>query len=92
MNASLLDVLHDAANYHGPGGVCHGVHIELEGIFEELVDEDRMLWRRIHRVGHVSVECARIVDNRHRSSPEHVRRTHHERVADGARHLARLVA
>ncbi len=43
MNARLFDVLHDAADDDRSCGVRDGIHVELEGVLEELVDEDRML-------------------------------------------------
>ena len=42
VDARLLDVLHDAADDDGAGGVRDRVHVELDGILEELVDQDRM--------------------------------------------------
>ena len=43
VNARLLDVLHDAADDDGAGRVGDGVDVEFEGVFEELIDEHRVL-------------------------------------------------
>ena len=40
VDAGLLDVLHDAAHHHALA-VGDGVHVDLEGVLEELVDQDR---------------------------------------------------
>ena len=65
VNAGLLDVLHDAADDDGAGRVGDRVDVELERVLEELVDQHRMLRRRVDRVGHVAVERVR----RRRRSP-----------------------
>ena len=42
MDAGLLDVLHDPADDHGAGRIGHRIDVELDGILEELVDQDGM--------------------------------------------------
>ena len=42
VDARLLHVLHDPADDH-PLAVGDGVHVDLEGVLEELVDQDRVL-------------------------------------------------
>ena len=39
MNAGFFDVLHDAANDDGAGGIGHRVDVELEGVLQEAVDQ-----------------------------------------------------
>ena len=39
----LLHVLHDPADHHLAGGVAHGVHVDLDGVLQEPVDEHRAL-------------------------------------------------
>ena len=46
MDARLLDVLHDAADDDRAGRIGDRIDVELDGILEELVDQDRMLRRR----------------------------------------------
>ena len=72
MNARLLDVLHDAADDDGAGGIGNRVDVELEGVLEESVDENRVFGRRVDRVSHVAVERADIVHDSHRPPAEHV--------------------
>ena len=81
----LLDVLHDAADDDGAGGVGDGIDVELERVFEELVDQHRMLGRRIDGVRHVAIERRHVVDDRHAAAAEHVRRPDDDREADARR-------
>ena len=82
VNAGLLDVLHDAADDDGAGRVSDCIDVELEGVFEELVDEDGMPRRRGDGVGHVAIQRRRVVDDRHAAAAKHVRRPDDEREAD----------
>ena len=50
MDAGLLDVLHDAADDDGARRVGERVHVDLGGVLEELVDQDRMLGRGVDGV------------------------------------------
>ena len=49
VDAGLLDVLHDAADDDGAGRVGDRVDVELDGVLEELVDQDRMVRARPRR-------------------------------------------
>ena len=91
MDAGLLDVLHDAADDDRAGRVGDAVDVELDGVLEELVDEDRPVGRRLHRRRHVAIERGHVVDDRHGAAAEHVRRTDDEREADLQRDVARLL-
>ena len=62
-----------------------------KGVFEKLVDQDGVPGRSINGLGHVTVERAGIVDDRHRAPPQHIRRPHNEGVADRPRDLPRLL-
>ena len=42
MHAGLFDVLHDAADVHLVA-VRQGVDVDLDGVFQELVYEDRVV-------------------------------------------------
>ena len=59
VDAGLLDVLHDAADDDVPARVGERVHVDLGRVLEELVDEDRVLGRRLDRVPHVAIERRR---------------------------------
>ena len=40
MDPRLFDVLHDPGDEDVTGGVAHGVDVDLDGVFEEAVDQD----------------------------------------------------
>ena len=92
MNARLLDVFHDPADDHRAGPIGDGVDVELERVFEELVDEHGMLGRRVDGVRHIAVERRGVVDDGHRASAEDVRRPHDDRESDVRRDDARFFA
>ena len=92
VDAGLLDVLHDPADDNRAGGIRDGVDIELERVFEELVDQHRVLGRGFDSFGHISVERTGIVDDGHRAAAEDIRRPHDEGVADLGCHLPRFGA
>ena len=89
MDAGFLDVLHDAADHDGAGRIGDCVDVELDGVLEELVDQDRVPRRRGHGVEHVAIERAHVVDDGHGAAAEHVGRPHDQRKADLGRDLAR---
>ena len=74
MDAGLLDVLHDAADDDRAGRVGDRIDVELDRVLEELVDQDRMLRRRLHRRRHVAIERRHVVDDGHGAAAEHVGR------------------
>jgi len=49
MDPGVLDVLHHAAD-DAPRAVGQGVHVALEGVLEEAVDQDGMLGRDARRL------------------------------------------
>ena len=102
MDAGLLDVLHHAADDHVVAVGDH-VDVDLDGVGQELVDQDRRVLLAVPRAARlsrrdasiaVSTKCSSpdgVVDDLHRAAAEHVRRAHHHRVADALGDLARLV-
>ena len=81
VDAGLLDVLHDAADEH-PRAVGDRVDVDLDRVLQELVDQDRMLGRHLHRLVHELAEVLLVVDDTHRAPAEHVGRAHEHRIAD----------
>jgi len=75
MDAGALDVLHDAAD-HDVAAVAHGVDVDLDGVLEEPVDEERPVGRRGERTADVALEVVRLVDDLHRAAAEDIKRTH----------------
>ncbi|CCJ77186.1 hypothetical protein BN135_2250 [Cronobacter muytjensii 530] len=89
MHARLFDMLHDAANQHH-FAVTDGVHINLNGIVQEAVQQHWRVVGNAHRRLEVATQVGFVVDDFHRAAAQHVRRAHHQRVADFFRFLDRL--
>ena len=86
MDAGGLDVFHQAADHHLAAVVAEGIHIHLDGIFQVLVDQHRMVGLHLHGLHHVAVEFLLIEDHLHGAAAEHVAGAHHHRVADPVGH------
>ncbi len=84
MDAGFLQVLHDAADEE-VGAVVQGVHIELDRVVEEPVDQERLalldhdLAGRPHEVVAQRIGA---VDDLHAATAEHEARAHEHGVAD----------
>jgi len=100
MHPGLLDVLHHAGDHHLSGGVADRVHVDLDRVFEEPVDEDGPLGRQppfpaegteprelLHGPGQPGV----VVHDLHGPPSEHVARADESRVADALHHPPRFV-
>jgi hypothetical protein len=90
VNAGVLDVLHDAAD-DAAAAVRDRIHIGLERILEEPVDQHRVLRRHPRRAGEVRAERRLIVDDLHRAPAEDVGRAHQHRVVHPGGHPHRLL-
>ncbi len=90
MYAGFLDVFHDAAD-DTPLTVSDGVHVNLYRIFEELVYEYGVISGGLHCPRHVFGQAFVVVDHLHGPATEHVRRTHHYRIADSIGGVDRFV-
>ena len=103
VHARLLDVLHHPGDEDVAGAVPQGVHVHLDGVLQEPVDEDGALGgdaalaieraaaltaRPEHR-GQAALEAVVVVDELHVAPAEDVARPHQDRVPDLARHRAR---
>ena len=73
------------------GSVAHTIDVDLDGVVEETIDQDRIAFRRVERRAELRLELALIVDDLHRAPTEYVTRTHQQRVADSFRDLDRAV-
>ena len=89
VDTGFLDVLHHADNDR-PLSVANGVDVDFDRIFEELVDQDRVIRAGLDSIDHVTIEAVLVVDNLHRSPAQHKARAHHDRVADPLGDLPRL--
>ncbi len=81
MNAGLLDVLHDAGDNHILG-VAERVHVHLDGVLQEVIDQHRPLLRILHRLAHIARHGLGVVGDDHGPPAEHIAGPHQHRVAD----------
>src|SRR6185295_5098777 len=81
MNASFLDVLHDAANEYVLA-VGERVYVDFNRIGKIAVDQYRALARHNHGFLHVALKARRVVDDLHSTAAEYVGRPDHHRIAD----------
>ena len=90
VHAGLLDVLEDASDEQFLA-IEHDVDVDLDGRFEEAVDEDRLVPRRSQRRTDLTCERRRVVDDAHRTAAEHERGPHEHRIADAPGDLVSLL-
>ena len=90
MNPRLLDVLHDAA-HHDALSITDRVHVDLDRVGEEAVDQDRMLRGRAHGEAHVAPKLFHVLNDLHGATAEHVGRPDEDRVSDLFRDLFGLL-
>ncbi len=81
MDSGLFDVLHDAAD-DDPLAVGHRVDVDLGGLFEEMVEQDRPVRIDSGRPFEVLGEFVGTVDDLHGATAENIGRPHQERVAE----------
>ena len=90
MHACLLDVLHDAANQH-PLAVADRVHVHFDRVVQEAVQQHRRVVGDRDGGLEVALEVDLVVDDLHCAAAQHIRRTHHQRIAEAGRFLDRLL-
>ena len=54
-NPCLFDVFHNAANYYLSGVIGDRIYIYFNGIFQELINQNRMFWLYLHSINHVAL-------------------------------------
>ncbi len=98
MHAGLFDVLHDAADVQ-LFAVEQGIHVDFDGVLQELVDEqrggqasghDRVGLGLVERTVDVLGQLGVVVDDFHAASAEDVTGAHEHRIADVVGGLAGL--
>ena len=62
--------------------VTDRINVNLDGVFEELVDQDRVLGTGLDGHGHVTIEAGLVVDDFHRAPTKHEAGTDNNRIAD----------
>ena len=90
MDACLFDMLHDAANQHH-FAIADGIDIHFNRVVEEAVQQHWRVVGDADRSLEVAAQILLVIDDLHRPTAEHVRRTHHQRVANLFRFLYRLL-
>ena len=90
MDSRLLDVLHHAA-HQGHLPVPDRVDVDLDRVLEELVNQDRVIRRRLDRLGHVLHQRSLVVADLHRPPAQHVAGSDQDRVPDPLGHGASLL-
>ena len=90
MDARLLDVLHDAGD-EGVGAVGEAVDVDLDGVGQIAVDQQRALVgddelgravERRRKLRDVAVDLGAVVHDLHGAAAEHVGRADHDGIAD----------
>jgi hypothetical protein len=77
----LLDVLEDAAD-DDVRAVGQAVHVHLEGVLQEAVEEDRVLGAGLHGAAHGLGQRRLVVGHEHGAAAQHVGGAHQHRIAD----------
>ena len=81
VDAGLFDVLHDRAD-DGGFAVGDAIDVDLGGVVEESIHQDRALGRGGDGLAHVAGKLGVVVDDHHRAAAEHEGRADEHRVAD----------
>ena len=81
VNAGLFNVLHDAGDDH-VFRVAERVHVDLDGVLEEVVDEYRALLRIFNRLRHVLRDGFGVVRDDHGAAAENVAGADKHRITD----------
>ena len=81
MDACFFDMLHNAGDDAGFSvGDC--VHIDLDGILQEFIDQDGVIRRGLYRVLNESLQAVFIVNDLHRPSSQDIGGPHNDGIAD----------
>ncbi len=92
VDAGFLDVLQQPSDDHVLA-VRNAVDVDLDCVFQELVDEDGLgpgVGGRLEGDSHVSRQLFLRVDDFHRATAQDVARPNHHRESDSFRHLERV--
>ena len=81
MNTGKLHVLGDGISYD-LAVLCHGIHLDLLGVLEELADNHRMTFRHIGGKSQEALKLVAVVADVHRGAREHIRRAYKHRKSD----------
>jgi len=90
MHAGLLDMLHHPAD-EDVLAVGDGIDVNLDGVTQVPVEQNRTLARHDHGLGDVAGELRLVVHDFHGTPAEHIRWTDHEREAEPGRNRVGLL-
>ena len=90
MNAGRFDVLHQPTDQHGAAAIGEGIHIHLDGVFQVLIDQHRVIGFHLHGLHHVAIELLLVVHHLHGAAAKHIAGPHHHRIANPLGHRPRF--
>ena len=79
MNAGLFNMFHDTAQVE-LGAVKERIHINLNSVFQELIDECWLRGRNLGRIFKVACKICFVIDDLHTAPAQHIGRTDQHRV------------
>ena len=79
MNASLFNMFHDTAQVE-LGAVKERIHINLNSVFQELIDKCWLRGRNLGRIFKVACKICFVIDDLHTAPAQHIGRTDQHRV------------
>ena len=79
MNAGFLDMFHNAAQVE-LGAVKERIHINLNSVFQELIDERWLRGRNLGRIFKVACKICFVIDDLHTAPAQHIGGTNQHRV------------
>ena len=81
MNAGLFNMFHDTAQVE-LGAVKERIHINLNSVFQELIDERWLRGRNLGRIFKVACKICFVIDDLHTAPAQHIGRTDQHRVSN----------
>ena len=81
VNTGFLNVLHDAAQVQLLA-VEESIHVNLDGVLKELVNQSRLRGRNLSSVLQVAGQVSLVVDDLHAAATQHVRGANQNRVTN----------
>ena len=79
MNAGLFNMFHDTAQVE-LGAVKERIHINLNSVFQELIDECWLRGRNLGRIFKVACKICFVIDDLHTAPAQHIGGTNQHRV------------
>ena len=90
MDARFFNMFHHAGDMHIAIFIRDAIHIHFNGINQILINQDRVFAGYFHRFHAKAHELFAVISNFHRPPAQHVRRPHHNGVADAFSGLGRF--